>query len=199
MSDPNDHQQNRQRGLEDARRGESIEPGDWEARESYRAGQQAHANEVAGQRYVKGLFSVFDTSGGETQSSNQFNLFGCLGALWFLAYYGIGALIIGSVAQVLTKAVFGSGLFELLAAVVGFIGGLVFIGWAFARVEMARKAYAVLLGAGVPLLTLFHVTFGGFSSTPVLDKIIAVCAATAIFGGSSWLTYRFIEKRAGVA
>lgn len=195
MSDPNEYQDNKRRGFEDAGRGNSAEPVDWEAREAYRAGRQQHANAEAWKGYADSVFGGTLQSG----SSGQFNLLGCLGALWFLAYYGIGALIVGSVAQVLTKTVLGSGLFEMLAAVVGFIGGFIIIGWAFARVELFRKCYALALGIGFPVLVLAALLFGSFQSTPILQRLMAAGIVALIFGGSSWLTYRYIEKRAGVA
>lgn len=191
MSDPNDHQQNKQRGFEDAGRGDNAEPVDWDAREAYRAGRQQHANAEAWKGYAENLFGGSGQSGGST----QFNLLGCLAAIWFLAYYGIGALIVGSVAQALTKAVFGSGLLEMLAAVVGLIGGLIIIGWAFAKVELFRKGYALVLGAGIPLLAFAALMFGSYGETPFLQKIMAIAVMAALFGGSSWLTYRYIERR----
>lgn len=197
MSDPNDHQQNRQRGLEDARAGLNSEPGEWDAREAYRAGQQEHANELASQRYVEGMFSGFDgASSSEAPTGSQFNLFGILGGIWFLVYYGVGAMFIGGVAQMATERVTGPGLFEALAAVAGFLGGLWLIGSAFARVELFRKGYALALGAGVPALMLVALLFGDYQSTPILQRLMAVGAVTLVFGGSSWLTYRYIARRA---
>jgi hypothetical protein len=197
MSDPNDHQQNHRRGLEDARRGENNEPGDWDARDAYRAGQQAHANEVAGQRYAEGVFSGAEALGASGSGGSQFNPFQLIGAAWYLIYYGIGAIIIGSLIQMVVEAVTGPGLWEGLAAVVGFVGGLWLIGTAFARVTLFRKAYALAVGVGLPALMLVALLFGSYQSTPILQRLMAVAAVAVVLGGASWLTYRHIERREG--
>lgn len=196
MSDPNENQQNHQRGLEDARRGENIEPGDWDARDAYRAGQQTHANEIADQRYVEGVLSGAAALGANGSGGSQFNPLQLIGAVWYLIYYGIGAIIIGSLVQMVLEAVTGPGLWEGLAAVAGFVGGLWLIGTAFARVTLFRKAYALAVGVGLPVLMLMALLFGSYQSTPILQRLMAVAVVAVVLGGASWLTYRYIARRA---
>lgn len=196
MSDPEERKEWERRGREGLGNPSTGEPKDWESREAYRRGaEEREASEQSRQHWNDYYGSLFKSSDAGAGQSN-FNVLGCLAAIWFLAYYGLGALVVSSLLQSGVKAVTGAGIAELIAAVGGFIGGIFLIGWAFASNGLFRRLYAGVIGIGFPLLFAAGMLFGSFQSTPILQRLGAIAILTLLIGGSSWLTFRFIDRRA---
>ncbi|MBL8558124.1 MAG: hypothetical protein JNM47_05350 [Hyphomonadaceae bacterium] len=192
MSDPEERKEWERRGREGLGTGE---PQDWDAREAYRRGAEERASVEASRKnwndYASNLFKPSDDDAGRIDLRRSGSGFG----FWLLIYFAPLAIFGGAAAQQLMNWLTGNGLFALVAAIVGFVLGYLFVGTAYVRNAAFRRLYGIAFAAVPALAFLWAWITGAAGSPPFWQPPLLIGGVLAIFGLASWLTLRHVQKQ----